>query len=213
MPDEIYEYWMVVAKDLALRFNIEQFDTSSAMWSWNNFSEDIRSLKGRLGIGGTHAEILGMRLDFENGAAYDVLLDKPVHTSRLIPYLFYYSKAKDEGISGEWVKFNALRGSWACRYSFDEEDVSKLVTVFNENQDGTFSAIEKLGGKRVDFGDAAFELSFLPKVKVLLIFEEADEEFPADVRLLYDSNSIFYQPHEYLGNISWLLAERVMKAI
>ncbi|KXH70425.1 MAG: hypothetical protein AM326_12360 [Candidatus Thorarchaeota archaeon SMTZ-45] len=213
MPDEIYDYWMVVAKDLAVRFNIDQFDTSSAMWSWDNFSEDIQSLRSRLGLGDMNAEILGLRLDFETGEVYDVLVDKPSHSSRLIPYLFYYSKAKDEGISGEWVKFNTLRGSWACRYSFDEEDVGKLITVFNENQDAMFAAIEKLGGKRVDFGNAAFEVSFLPYVKVLLIFEEADEEFPADVRLLYDSNSVFYLPHELLGTISWFLAERVMKAI
>ena len=211
LPDEILDYWMMVSKDLAVRFNIELFDTSSAMWSWENFSKDIQSLRGRLGLGKTHAEILGMKMDFETGEAYDMLLDKPVHNSRLIPYLFYYSKAKDKGAGGDWVKFNALRGSWACRYSFDEEDVSKLITVFNEKRDGMFTAIEKLGGKRVDFGDAAFVVSFLPNVKVLLIFEEGDEEFPADARLLYDSNSIFYLPHEYLGNISWFLAERVMR--
>ncbi|MFW9975552.1 MAG: DUF3786 domain-containing protein, partial [Candidatus Thorarchaeota archaeon] len=149
----------------------------------------------------------------ETGETNDTLLDKPAHGSRLIPHLFYYSKAKDVGTSGEWVKFNTLRGSWACRFSFDEEDVGKLITAFNEKQDAMFVAIERLGGKRVDFGDTAFEVSFLPNVNVLLIFEEADEEFPAAVRLLYDSNSVFYLPHELLGTISWFLAERVMKAI
>jgi hypothetical protein len=213
MPDEIYDYWMAVAKELAMKYDIQQFDTSSAMWSWDNFADDIRSLRGKFGIGETHAEILGIKLDFETGMAYDIMLDKPAHNSRIIPYLFYYSRAKDEGVSGEWVKFNTLRGSWACRYKFDEEDVGKLITVFNEKQDALFAAIEKFGGKRVDFGDAAFEVSFLPNVKVLLIFEEADEEFPADARLLYDSNSVLYLPHELLGNISWFLAGRVMNAI
>ncbi len=213
MPDEILDYWMAVAKDLAVRFDIQQFDTSSAMWSWDNFADDIQSLRGKFGIGDKYAEILGLQLDFETGNAYDVIADKPARNARLIPHLFYYSKAKDKGVSGEWVKFNTLRGSWACRFSFDEEDVSKLISVYNEKKEELFEAIERLGGKRVDFGDAAFEVSFLPKVKVLLIFEEADEEFPADVRLLYDSNSVFYLPHELLGTISWFLAERVVAAI
>lgn len=213
MPDEILDYWMAVAKDLAVRFDIQQFDTSSAMWSWDNFADDIQSLRGKFGIGDKYAEILGLQLDFETGNAYDVIADKPARNARLIPHLFYYSKAKDKGVSGEWVKFNTLRGSWACRFSFDEEDVSKLISVYNEKKEELFKAIERLGGKRVDFGDAAFEVSFLPKVKVLLIFEEADEEFPADVRLLYDSNSVFYLPHELLGTISWFLAERVVAAI
>ena len=46
-----------------------------------------------------------------------------------------------------------------------------------------------------------------------LIFEDADEEFPASVRLLYDKNTIFYMPHEQLGDISWFLAGRVLSAI
>ena len=50
-------------------------------------------------------------------------------------------------------------------------------------------------------------------VKVLLVFEDEDEEFPASVRLLYDQNSIYYLPHEMLGDISWLLAGRAIKAI
>lgn len=213
MPDEIYDYWMAIAKELAMKYDIEQFDTSSAMWSWENFAEDIRSLRNRLGMSDSHAEILGLRLDLTTGETYDVMMDKPAHSSRIIPHLFYYSKAKDEGISGEWVKFNTLRGSWACRYSFDEEDVGKLITAFNEKQEALFAAIEKLGGRRVDFGDAAFEVSFLPNVRVLLIFEAADEEFPADVRLLYDSNSVLYLPHELLGTISWFLAGRALQVM
>ena len=213
MPDEIYDYWMAIAKELAMKYDIEQFDTSSAMWSWENFAEDIRSLRNRLGMSDSHAEILGLRLDLTTGETYDVMMDKPAHSSRIIPHLFYYSKAKDEGISGEWVKFNTLRGSWACRYSFDEEDVGKLITAFNEKQEALFTAIEKLGGRRVDFGDAAFEVSFLPNVRVLLIFEAADEEFPADVRLLYDSNSVLYLPHELLGTISWFLAGRALQVM
>jgi hypothetical protein len=213
MPDEIYDYWMAVAKDLAMKYDIDQFDTSSAMWSWKNFADDINTLRGKFGVGENYVEILGLRLDFETGEVYDIIMDNPSQSSRIIPHLFYYSRAKDEGVSGEWVKFNTLRGSWACRYSFDEEDVSKLINAFNEKEDALFEAIEKLGGKRVDYGDAAFEVSFLPNVKVLLIFEAADEEFPADVRLLYDSNSVFYLPHELLGTISWFLAGRTLQLL
>jgi hypothetical protein len=47
----------------------------------------------------------------------------------------------------------------------------------------------------------------------LLVFEDEDEEFPASVRLLYDKNSIFYLPHEQLGDISWFLASRALQAM
>lgn len=213
MPDDILEYWSSLSRELAARFNAQDAKTSSAWWSWDNFGDDIRSLRNRFGIGDKYVEILGLRLDFKTGETHDLVADKKFHTSRIAPHLYYHSKAKAEGIACEWVKFNSLSGSWACRYSFDESDIGRLTTAYSEHKENLFTALERLGAKNVDFGDAGFEISFLPMVKVLLVFEDADEEFPASVRLLYDKNSIFYMPHEQLGDISWFLASRALQAL
>lgn len=213
MPDDILEYWSSLSRGLAARFNAEEAETSSAWWSWDNFGDDIRTLRNRFGIGDKYVDILGLRVDFETGETYDTIADKPAHTSRIVPHLYYHSKSKDEGVAGEWVKYNSLSGSWACRYAFDEEDIGRLAAAYEEHKEKVFAALERLGAKKVDFGDAGFEVSFLPMIKVLLVFEDADEEFPASVRLLYDKNSIFYIPHEQLGDISWFLAGRVLAAI
>jgi hypothetical protein len=213
MPDDILEYWSSLSRELAARFKVEQFDTSSAMWSWENFGDDIRALRGRLGVGDKHVDVLGLQVDFETGETHDTLTGKNAHTSRLIPTLYYYSKAQNVGVANEWVKFNTLRGSWACRYSFNEENLDRLVSLFSEDKKKVSRALERLGGQEMEHGDAGYELSFLPMVKVLLVFEDADEEFPASVRLLYDKNSIFYLPHEQLGDISWFLASRAMQAV
>jgi hypothetical protein len=213
MPDDILEYWSSLSRELAGRFNAEEVETSSAWWSWDNFGDDIRTLRNRFGIGDEYVDILGLRVNFETGETYDVIADKKSHTSRIVPHLYYHSKSKDEGVAGEWVKFNSLSGSWACRYAFDEGDIGRLTEAYTEHKEKLFTALERLGGKRVDFGDAGIEISFLPMVKVLLVFEDADEEFPASVRLLYDKNSIFYMPHEQLGDISWFLAGRALQAL
>ncbi|MGQ4912750.1 MAG: DUF3786 domain-containing protein [Candidatus Thorarchaeota archaeon] len=212
MPDDILEYWSALARELAARFHVEEFDTSSAMWSWDNFGDDIRTLRNRFGIGSEYVDILGLRVDFETGETIDTLTGKKTSTSRIIPHLYYHSKAQDRGLGNEWVKYNTLRGSWACRYSFNEENLGRLVSVYAQHKEKLFKALERLGAKRVNYGDAGFEISFLPMVKVLLIFEDEDEEFPASVRLLYDKNSIYYLPHEQLGEISWFLAGRVLQA-
>ena len=212
MADDILEYWTSLARQLAHKYHIEQFDTSSEMWSWENFKDDITSLRNRLGVGDKFVDILGLQLDFETGETMDTISNTPTSSSRIMPHLFYYSKAKDEGTSDEWVKFNTLRGSWACRYSFDEEDINALLSAYMEKREKLFESFERLGAKRVEYGDAAFEVSFLPKVRVLLVFEDEDDEFPASVRMLYDKNSIFYLPHEMLGDISWFLAGRALKA-
>ena len=213
MPDDILEYWSSLSRGLAARFNAAEVTTSSEWWSWKNFGDEIGTLRNRFGIGEKYVEILGLKLDLDTGVTHDTLIDKEFQTSRIVPHLYYHSKSKDEGVAGEWVKFNSLSGSWACRYAFDEEDIGHLTKTYTENKEKLFAALDRLGAKRVDIGDAGFALSFLPKVKVLLVFEDEDEEFPASVRLLYDKNSIFYMPHEQLGDISWFLVSRAMKAL
>ncbi|MDF1538926.1 MAG: DUF3786 domain-containing protein [Candidatus Thorarchaeota archaeon] len=214
MVDEIIEYWASLARELASRFNIhDDFDMSSEFWNWDNFSEEIRGLKNNYGIGNDYVDILGLRVDFETGETLDTLTNTKTNTSRVIPHLYYHTKSQDMGVANEWVKFNALSGSWACRYSFDEKDVNALTDAYVDNREKLFEALKRFGAKEADFGDASFEVSFLPMIKVLLVFEDADEEFPASVRLLYDKNSIYYMPHEQLGDISWFLASRVMKAM
>ncbi|MFX1482524.1 MAG: hypothetical protein ACFFCP_04965, partial [Promethearchaeota archaeon] len=81
MPDDILEYWSLVSRELATRFNAEEVTTSSAWWSWDNFSEDIRTLRNRMGIGDKSVDILGLRVDFETGETYDVLAEKKTKTS------------------------------------------------------------------------------------------------------------------------------------
>ncbi|MFW9980707.1 MAG: DUF3786 domain-containing protein [Candidatus Thorarchaeota archaeon] len=213
MPDDILEYWSSLSRQLAARFNAAEVAKSSAWWSWDNFGDEIRTLRNKFGIGDKYVDILGLQLDFETGETYDTLSDKKSNTSRIVPHLYYHSKAKDKGVAGEWVKFNSLSGSWACRYAFDEEDIGRLTDAYEEHKEKLFTGLERLGAKRVDYGDAGFEVSFLPMIKVLLVFEDADEEFPATVRLLYDKNSIYYMPHEQLGDISWFLAGRVLQAL
>ncbi|MFW9805639.1 MAG: DUF3786 domain-containing protein [Candidatus Thorarchaeota archaeon] len=214
MVDAIIEYWASLSRELAARFNIhDDFDKNSEFWNWENFGEEIRTLRNRFGIGKDYVDIMGFRVDFETGETTDLLTNTKIDTSRVIPHLYYHTKSQDKGIANEWVKYNALSGSWACRYSFDEKDVNILANAFEKDKEKLFKALEKFGAEEADYGDAAFVIPFLPMIKVLLVFEEADEEFPASVRLLYDKNSIYYMPHEQLGDISWFLASRVLKAL
>jgi len=103
VPDDILEYWSALARELAARFHVEEFDTSSAMWSWDNFGDDIRSLRNRFGIGSEYVDILGLRVDFETGETIDTLTGRKTSTSRIIPHLYYHSKAQERGLGNEWV--------------------------------------------------------------------------------------------------------------
>ena len=47
---------------------------------------------------------------------------------------------------------------------------------------------EKLGAKKLDHGDAGYELELLPGFVMQLIVWEGDDEFPPNAQLLYSDN-------------------------
>ncbi|MHA1902810.1 MAG: DUF3786 domain-containing protein [Candidatus Thorarchaeota archaeon] len=211
MADDILDYWNAVApRELASKYLDSEVEK---MWTWDNLKEDIQTLKNKHGASTDYLDLLGFRVNLVTGKTKDLLTGELKNTDRLVTFLYYYSKAKDEGVANDWVKFSTLKGSWACRHSFDEQDLAGVLEAYVKHEDKLFETLERLGAERIDHGDAAFVLSFLPMVKVLLVFEAQDEEFPASVRMLFDRNSIFYQPHEMLGSVGWMVASRVLKLI
>ena len=52
------------------------------------------------------------------------------------------------------------------------------------------AAMEKLGARKLDHGDAGYELELLPGYAMQLIVWEGDDEFPPNAQLLYSDNFV-----------------------
>lgn len=59
-------------------------------------------------------------------------------------------------------------------------------------------ACEKLGGKKLEKGDVAYELQLFPFLPMVLRFWDADEDFPASLQMLVDKNILDYMHFETL---------------
>ncbi len=57
--------------------------------------------------------------------------------------------------------------------------------------------------------DLAFKFSALPKVPIILLFNDADEDFPAQATLLFQKNAAEYLDMECLAMIGSILAHRL----
>jgi hypothetical protein len=61
-----------------------------------------------------------------------------------------------------------------------------LLNLYGQNPQGFRSAAEMLGGKALDMADAAFELIPFPKIPLYYLLWEGDEEFEANLSILFD---------------------------
>ena len=101
-------------------------------------------------------------------------------------------------LAHEWVNVAGLSpirgGSLAKRTDFFQT----AGEAFTGRAQALARACGKLGGKKLEGGDAAYELPLFPFLPVALRFWDADEEFPASLQLLVDGNILDYMHYETL---------------
>ena len=70
----------------------------------------------------------------------------------------------------------------------------------------------RLGGTPCDIGiscDLSYMFEALPRVRIYLVFNDADEDFPADCKLLFEKRAAKYLDMECLAMIGMVMAERL----
>jgi hypothetical protein len=100
--------------------------------------------------------------------------------------LSYLINASQLAASNKLVKAEALPGGEFFFRGPHVLPTAKMEDVFGANPELLYSAIEGLGAKKCDFGDASVELQVFERVKFTFIVWIGDDEFPARASILFD---------------------------
>jgi len=125
---------------------------------------------------------------FVDVAAQKVLFE---HGDEVYPFLsvllLHYLVGVDERpLTGEWISFREFEGGDAYFGSFTDRSLAPLKNAFGENPDLLPAAAEPLGGEPLDFGDVGVRVPVFPKMPLAVVLWRGDDEFPAEVNILYD---------------------------
>ena len=104
-----------------------------------------------------------------------------------------WSTLKDFHKSSQFTNLNV--------FSSDAE--RPIIKTFSGRFDALINASQKLGGKPADLSssyDLSMEFIALPKIKILLLFNDSDGEFPASCSILFQR-----QAEEYLDPESLIM--------
>ena len=86
---------------------------------------------------------------------------------------------------------------------FDSDAERPIIKIFSGRIDALINASQELGGKPANlssFYDLSMEFTALPKIKILLLFNDCDSEFPASCSILFQR-----QAEEYLDPESLIM--------
>jgi len=192
--------WEKLAKlhpgDVCRRARVD-YDPSTGCYVLRCFSGDIHiSLEQRSMAG--------------NSPAGRYLLEDLDHLSRL-SILWYLNNAKNASLSGELVKPGELPGGEIFLKGSHVLPLQEIASKYGGNPEGFLTRGHDLGGEPMEYGDAALRLSPFPRVPVILILREKDEEFPANADLLLDSTSSLHLPTDIIWSTAMVTVKMILK--
>ena len=137
--------------------------------------------------------------------------EQPKHAHCLL-MLHYLVHGDGHRLADRWVAFRELPNGLIYEEVFRQRVEPPLTSAFGQRLDRFRGAARALGGRPIEFGDAAFMFDALPRVRMSVILHRGDEEFPPAARVLYDGASGHYLPTEDLAVLGGILVAALLKA-
>ena len=100
--------------------------------------------------------------------------------------LFWYSKENAQ-FHNEWVPFRDVKGASPFAPAFDKNVLKTFARTFTGKTQQLKEAAARLGAVTVKQGDAGFILKCFDCIPIQYLFWDADDEFPAQGNILFDS--------------------------
>lgn len=126
----------------------------------------------------------------------------------VIYHLLKYTK-DSPGKAGIWVPNATLDERVTRNRNMPDPLLTPFARKWSGNCAGLKQACINAGGKEFDKGDVAFQFAVFPFMEVQLIFWDADEDFPAQVQVLFDKKVMDYVHFETTGCVIADLFEKI----
>ncbi|MFO8048605.1 MAG: DUF3786 domain-containing protein [Desulfosudaceae bacterium] len=113
-----------------------------------------------------------------------------------------------------WAHYRDFKDSGPLTVYFSQDVERALVDRFSGRLEALRRAGQDLRGRPPDMEvncDGVFVFEALPRVSLMLMFNDADEEFPADCSLLFDNAADKYLDAESLAIVGRCLVERLQQ--
>jgi len=116
------------------------------------------------------------------------ILSPAEHFQLHLVLLTYLTQCTLDGPTGQMISEKQLPGGHTFFKGVHALGTDPLVKVFGKDREGFLRMGRNFGGIPEKFGDASFIVRVLPKVPVRFILYAEDEEFPASLKIMFDSS-------------------------
>lgn len=141
--------------------------------------------------------------DAATGEALDPL------TQALVAY--YLHTADGMLPADHWIAFTELPDGRFYTQAFQGYTGRELAQTFGNDVAHFGETAVALAGTAVPFADAAFRFQALPRVPVLAVCWQGDEDFPPSYKILFDAHTPHYLPTDACAILGSMLTRHLLK--
>jgi len=174
---------------------------------------DFVAIQGRLGLRLSGGELavpfFGFPYRISRKGIEDEHGNKPGHDICVVLSKYLLMSPELEPPQSPWVTYKDFKDAAPFVDGFTNNVEKKISREFSGRPSSLRAACRSVNGRPAQIGtshDLCMEFEALPKVPVLLLFNDADEEFPAQCTLLFEKRAEKYLDMECLAIVAMVLA-------
>jgi hypothetical protein len=152
-----------------------------------------------------------IRIDCPEWVAYPEVGDQPLPAFDQALLLYYLTTADGASLRREWIAFSDLPDGRFYNQAFQGYTGKELARAFQDDLAAFERAARALGGQRQALGEAAFAFQALPRVPLLAVYWQGDEDFPSTCQVLFDASASHYLPTDAYAILGSTLTRRLIK--
>jgi hypothetical protein len=166
------------------------------------------------GEGYFHLELWGrsIQLSYPAFQASYFPENTPLPEMSLALLLYYFLTADGSPPTERWISFAELPDGRFYNHAFQGYTGKELEKHFGNHQAQFERAAQQIGGCPFSFGNAAFTFRALPRIQLLAVFWQGDEDFPASFQILFDACASHYLPTDAYAILGSALTRRLIQA-
>ncbi len=180
---------------------------------------DLPERAGRLGIqteGDTAViPLLGTSYRVSPAGVTDPECRRPLHAVSVVLCKYLLLCPETVPQESDWVAYRDFMDATPFVGGFSTNTEQAIAKNFTNAPDALVEAFTSLGGtpavEDVSY-DVSMRVDALPRVPLLMLYNDADEEFSAQCSVLFERRAEKYLDMECLAIVGWLLSDFLMQA-
>ncbi len=126
--------------------------------------------------------------------------------------LYYFITARPQPLTERWISFAELPDGRFYAQAFQGYTGIVLQRHFADQIDRLEAAVQQHKGIPFPFADKAYLFWVLPRVPLLLVYWQGDEDFPPNYQILFDASIAHYLPTDACAIAGSMLTRKLVSA-